>query len=691
MKKNRFKKKLPRTIPGLIRELNHAKEIKVITALENLMVCYFAVPLLALGSLLNYLLRDIMWPNGSVQSAWDSLYLFLLSGLFCLLSLNKLRTIVTTHLVSLLYSLILFFLTFRFYELMGPSVWTISFIMISLALVRVSRVMLGYVGISTLLSGIYVVFVASKTPYTMTDFYYIIQMFLFSILFLILLAIHKITITRFEELNEHYIQVVLQKDEMEGLYEELSASEEDLRQQNLQLYSFNKQIIKNEEHLNQLAHYDTLTGFPNRKKIMDRLGILLETAKNTNLSFYIVFIDLDNFKKINDTMGHHIGDLFIRVASLRIKNAMHEADMLGRIGGDEFALIIDRPIDQEAIFNYIDTIRKKFLEPFRIEKNDIRSSASFGIAKFPEDGMEAIELIKNADTAMYKAKENGKNNIKMFEATMKAEILKKIHLENTLLAADYNAEFYLMFQPQYNMSDGKVRGFEALIRWESKELGIVNPDRFVYVAEEMGIIVPLGEWILRKACEVFKHIQSLYHIDAVISVNVSVVQLEDYHFIEMVKRVLKETHLPPQYLEIEITESIFINSFQDAVRILNALKDLGVNIALDDFGTGYSSLSYLRSLPIDILKIDQSFVKDLSDPNSKKHIIGDIIALAHKLNIQVIAEGVEENSQLEKLLGLDCDIIQGFLMSNPLDLYSMEQFVEESPNCFHHSKPFILR
>jgi len=347
-----------------------------------------------------------------------------------------------------------------------------------------------------------------------------------------------------------------------------------------------------------------------------------------NLSFYIVFIDIDSFKKINDSMGHHIGDLFISDAAKRLKASIHKSDFIGRIGGDEFALIIQRRLSDKEVFKYIDKIRKHFLQSFIIEGNEITSSASFGIASFPYDGVGQVELMKNADTAMYKAKELGKNNVQFFEKSMKEELLEKLNLENELKSALYNNEFFLVFQPIYTLRTGTIRGFETLLRWNSKVLGMV-----------------------------------------------SVKQLESPNIVESIKYILKETNFDPNLLEIEITESTFMNSIHKTKSTLEKLQDMRISISLDDFGTGYSSLSYLRQLPIDILKIDRTFINDILKSDRNVEIIGSIIDLSHNLDIAVIAEGIEEEIQLRHLRKLKCDYVQGYLMSKPLNLEDLEQFI----------------
>lgn len=671
-------KKVPKTIPGIIKIINESNDIDTIIAMENYIGCYYAGPLVFIGIFFNYYIFYILMHFELRYVMKDCVSLLILSLCFIITPYLKLKTKIITHWVSLLFSVLLIYLTVRFYRFMGPTIWTIAFIEIILASARITKTMLNYVAGTTFFIGMYFSIVLSKTPYEFGPLYYILQVILFVLLFIIVLAIHLINHSHYKRINQMYITEVSQREELESMYKEIATTHEELQYQYNELNVKNKQLKINEYRLYHQAHFDIITGLPNRKNIMDKIDYLLNISKNTKMFFYVVFIDLDSFKKINDSMGHHIGDFFIKYASQRLNSSIHKDDFLGRIGGDEFALIINRNLDEKEAYEYIEGIRMNFLKPFIVENNEIRSSASFGIVLFPRDGIEQIELMKNADTAMYKAKELGKNNIQFFKDSMKEELLNKITLENKLKDALYNDEFFLVFQPIYNLKNGKIHGFETLVRWNSPELGLVSPEKFIPAAEEMGLIVPLGEWIMRTACKRFKYIQDKYKLDAVLSINLSVKQLEEENIVQVIQSVLNDTGLDSKYLEIEVTESIFIDSFKDAVLILETLKKMGISISLDDFGTGYSSLSYLRQLPIDVLKIDRSFINDLLQEDKNREIIGSIIDLAHNLGILVIAEGIEEEIQLDYLKKLDCDYIQGFLMSKPVKEEELEKLIIKS-------------
>ncbi|MDP4176980.1 MAG: EAL domain-containing protein [Bacillota bacterium] len=439
---------------------------------------------------------------------------------------------------------------------------------------------------------------------------------------------------------------------------------------NKNLAKLNEKIgeaLSQREKLKDLAYFDPLTGIPNRSTILKELNTLIMLSANKGIKFALVFIDLDEFKKINDSLGHNVGDNFLLAVISRINTIIDCEDIIGRIGGDEFALIIKRSLSDEEILKYLQSIQSALNQPFYLENFTLNTSASFGVSIFPRDGSSSDELLKNADMAMYKIKSMGKNDINFFNFEMKNNILKKIDLENNLRKAIGTDEMFIVFQPQYSTKEKKLRGFEALIRWNSPQLGIVRPDSMIPIAEETGLIVILGEWILRNSILMFKRIMNNSNIDAILSVNISTIQFMKTNFIDMIKNVLKETDFDPRHLELEVTESVFITSSEYAANVFRIIKDMGIHIALDDFGTGYSSLNYLQKLPIDILKLDKSFIDDILKSNSENQIVGDIISLMHKMDILVIAEGVETDKQLIYLNNYDCDYIQGFLWGKPLN------------------------
>lgn len=440
-----------------------------------------------------------------------------------------------------------------------------------------------------------------------------------------------------------------------------------LRIQILEITRYNQRMKENDEMLHQLAYYDFLTGLPNRKMILDQMEVKTSPEGSEGKGFTYVLIDLDNFKKINDTAGHSVGDTILKQIADRWLEITDQGDILGRVGGDEFLLLISRNLNKEELEAYLTTFKSALSKVITVNHKDYGLSASFGVTRYPEDGLNPVELLKNADIALYKAKNSGKNSILYFSKEMQQEITQKIKLEDGLQRSIQNQELYMVFQPLYRCGTNKLRGFEALARWRYPELGLVSPAQFIPIAEETGIIIDMGKWIIKSVLTKFLEFQKDYDIKTIVSINISVVQLAEPDFVRMMQDIILETGYDSRYLELEITESVLISYPEKMIEVINQLKDMGIRIALDDFGTGYASLSNLQLLPINILKIDKSFIDQLTDKKDRNQIVGNIISLAHQLGMEVVAEGVETEEQLEYLKNHDCDYIQGFLLSGPIE------------------------
>ncbi len=430
---------------------------------------------------------------------------------------------------------------------------------------------------------------------------------------------------------------------------------------------YNQIMKENDERLHQLAFYDTLTELPNRRMIIDHMELLTTLSFEDNRSFYYVLFDLDNFKKINDTMGHVIGDNILQQIAVRWKEIVRKEDLLSRVGGDEFALVVVGDMNREELTEYVNEFRNAISRAIVVDRKEYSISASFGITSYPMDGHTVVELMKNADIALYKMKNSGKNGVRFFSWEMQKDIINKMKLEEGLLSSIRNEELYMVFQPVYCCRTNMLRGFEALARWKYPELGMVSPSQFIPIAEETGIIIDIGKWIIRSVLTKFQQLQKTYENRPVVSINISVVQMIEPSFVPMISELLQETGFDGRYLELEITESVLISYPEQIIEVIHQLRMLGIRIALDDFGTGFASLSYLQLLPINVLKIDKSFVDKITNKMERKHIVGNIIALAHQLGMEVIAEGVELQEQLEYLRKEKCDYIQGYLLSKPIE------------------------
>ena len=458
--------------------------------------------------------------------------------------------------------------------------------------------------------------------------------------------------------------------ELSALYEEVSASEEELQQQIDELNEHRATIL-------EMAYHDSLTHLANRALFIKNLNTYIADSKTTISKFAIVFLDLDNFKNINDTLGHSIGDGLLVEASKRLLDSVRSCDLVARLGGDEFAFIISNFETTMDVIPSIDIIMNQFVNPFQIDDKVISLTASVGISVYPVDGTTVDELLKNADTAMYKSKYLGKNTFQFYNDGMKAELIRKTELERMMRSAVEKGELMLYYQPQYHVPSRKLRGFEALIRWNNPEFGFLNPMEFIPIAEETGLIIPIGAWILKTACLMCKKIITDYNFPIIMSVNISTIQIKHPRFFENVVDCIKTSGIDPRSLELEVTESVFIGNDESTYGVLMRLRELGIGIAMDDFGTGYSSLSYLRVLPISLLKIDQSFIREIGSRDEKNNLTEAIISSAHKLNIETLAEGVETKEQLEYLTKSNCDYLQGYYFSKPVNENQISELFKE--------------
>ena len=433
-----------------------------------------------------------------------------------------------------------------------------------------------------------------------------------------------------------------------------------------------------EKNIHFLAYYDVLTGLPNRTLLRDRLGQLMAVAHRDQQQFALLFMDLDRFKYINDSMGHSVGDRLLQAVALRIQAHVREEDTVARIGGDEFIVLLRETGESGAA-----VVAAKLLEalstPYDLDGQVISTLGSIGISIYPDHAQDADTLIKNADMAMYRAKEEGRNNFQFFRPEMNFRVDLLFSMEKDLRLALERNEFFLHYQPQADLTTGKLRGIEALIRWNHPVKGAVSPAEFITVAEETGQIIAIGEWVLRTACAQLVQWQKAGLQDFTLSVNLSIRQLRQPTLGELVRKVLAEYGLEPGYLELEITEGIMMGDNKIALNFLSEMDELGVKLSIDDFGTGFSSLNYLKKLPVHKLKIDQSFVRDIETDESDAAIIRSIIALGHRLNLRVIAEGVETQEQLDFLRIRGCDEIQGYFYSRPLSPEDAARFIRNPP------------
>jgi diguanylate cyclase (GGDEF)-like protein len=434
----------------------------------------------------------------------------------------------------------------------------------------------------------------------------------------------------------------------------------------IEAHKLTEQVQDVKDNLEHLVHHDVLTDLPNRTLLQDRLGQAIELARRQGRRLAVMSMDLDQFKHINDSLGHAVGDQLLQSVARRLVGSVRQSDTVSRQGGDEFVLLLPYIERAEDAMLSAQKVLAALAPPHHIDGHELHISASIGISIYPEDGQDAETLIKNADSAMYHAKENGRDNYKFFEQSMNVRAVERQFIEASLRHALERQEFVLHYQPKINLLSGAIVGVEALIRWQHPQRGWVLPAQFVPIAEDCGLILPIGRWVLREACRQARAWQDAGLPPITIAANTSALEFRARDFLENVRMTLEESRLEPRYLELELTESVLMRDAEATGSVLRALAGLGIKLAVDDFGTGYSSLSYLRQFPIDTLKIDQSFVSRMSHNPDDAAIVSAVISMGKALRLHVIAEGVETAEQLAFLLAQHCDEGQGYFFGRPM-------------------------
>lgn len=439
------------------------------------------------------------------------------------------------------------------------------------------------------------------------------------------------------------------------------------------LFSDISSLKENEERIKHLAYYDPLTALPNRRLFHDRLSMAIAHAHRSSSRLAVMFIDLDRFKLINDSLGHKVGDELLKEVSKRLTQTVREDDTVARMGGDEFVFILSEIDDEEDAVASAHRVIEAITMPIVIDGNELVVTCSIGISVYPTDGESNELLLQNADTAMYRSKDLGRNSYQLYSPTMNARSLEHLVMESGLRSGLENGEFEVFYQPLVDAESQQVKGAEALLRWHHKEMGMIAPSDFIPLAEDTGLIIPIGEWVLRSACQQLKRWSALGLSEFKLAVNISVRQFQTLGFIDVAKKIIEEEGVDPASLAFEITESMLMDDVIDSIKRLTAIREMGVTISLDDFGTGYSSLAYLKRFPINTLKIDRMFINDISSERNEGAIVAALISLAHSMDLNVVAEGVEQKCQLEYLRSEGCDTIQGYYFGQPVTADDFEQ------------------
>lgn len=483
----------------------------------------------------------------------------------------------------------------------------------------------------------------------------------------------------------HWLPLVVAiKEAKEELKQANEMLESQVVQRTVELKSANEKLHHDleerkrvEQSIRHMAHHDALTGLPNRALFRDRLTHAMAQADRYHQKLAVMFLDLDRFKAINDTLGHNVGDQLLKIAAERLRSCVRDCDTVARLGGDEFTVVVEDIIEDHDAAAVAQKILDTLSQPFNLYGHEVFISVSVGVTLYPSDDENADNLLRNADSAMYRAKEYGRNNFQFYVADMNVKARERLMLESSLRRALDRKEFMLYYQPRVDLLSGRVIGAEALLRWRHPEMGLVPPSEFIPILDETGMIIPVGDWALREACRQNRDWQDMGLPPIRVAVNLSVRQFIQKDLADTIISALDAAGLSAEHLELEITEDLFLEHNQTNIITLARLKSMGIHISIDDFGTGYSSLSYLKRLPIDTLKIDQSFVRDIGTDPDNKAIASAIIAMASSLRLNVLAEGVETDEQLAFLRAQGCNEIQGFCFSHPLPAQEFEQLLRD--------------
>ncbi|MFD0678069.1 MULTISPECIES: EAL domain-containing protein [unclassified Paenibacillus] len=437
-----------------------------------------------------------------------------------------------------------------------------------------------------------------------------------------------------------------------------------------------------EQKIVHMAYHDSLTNLPNRLHFDERLKTSFENAEQTGGKMAVIFFDLDRFKVINDTLGHHVGDQLLQLLAQKLQIYVKEKDIVARFGGDEFIILLSDIAHIDEAAQFAKGIPELLREPFIIENQELFVTASIGISLYPHDSTDVKTLLKNADIAMYRSKEKGGNSYHYYQPEMNKRSLHRLNLEIHLRKALERDEFRIFYQPIVDLSNGKIYGMESLIRWVHPEWGMISPAEFIPLAEETGLIIPIGNWVLKQSCLNNKKWQNIGHPPLCVSVNISAIQFHQPQFVQLVEKTLEETGLEPKLLCLEITENVAMTNISYIIDTMQKLRALGVRISIDDFGTGYSSFSYLKRFRVHTLKIDQSFIRDVTVDEENAAIVTALIAMSRQLKIKSLAEGVETQEQLDFLINQGCDEVQGYVFSKPMPAHEFELMIKENKQLY---------
>lgn len=634
--------------------------------LSNILVVYLLSPMMLFGSIIS--LGLFLWWGQSIFTSlfFASSHFWIGIGMIYTLTLDisEVKKKKFIGWLIILSSIVTYFL---YYSKVGNLYW-LTFVIVLLPLTLNSSKSFFYQIFLFIVPSIVFSYYFQKNFILIDVSYYIILSIVMVFCIFIVFIINRILKYILREKAMQFQIITNQKDI-------LISSEHELKYQNEMLNEFNASLEESHELLEHIAYTDELTGLYNRKKMKEKIDDLILLNSNTENIFILVFIDLNEFKRINNIAGHSVGDKFLIKTADKIRAHIDEQDMVFRIGGDEFAIIINREISEENLLIYLRYFMQSIKSPMLIDNHQLYIHASCSVAKWPKDGSNCSELLIAADTAMHEVKRIRGNDIYFFNKALRDKKLNKIEMEYELVRAVKNNEFLLNYQPLIRARDEKIIGFEALIRWNSPVYGLVSPLKFIPIAEDTGLIYEIGKWVILEVCNLINK-SSTSCKNCYYSINVSALQLKNPSFIKDIQYILKSTNVDPKRINFEITESVLIDDVDEVNSIIDGIKATGISIAIDDFGTGFSSLSYLINIPIDILKIDKSFIDLILSNKEKLKLIKSIIDMAHSLGMKVVAEGIETKKQADYLGENNCDILQGYHFSRPVDEKTLIEMIE---------------
>lgn len=650
-----------RTIPHIIKTIGEEDNEELIGIYENIMVGMYASLLLTFASIINLIVRYYLLMEDLNTCLWASFILLIMAAAYEITTRINLKSHTMTLVISLLSFISTLYICYEFYDIIGPAVWTAAFIQVLISMTRITKMMLYFLTSAIVIANMAVFYHFYHSYdilyYHMDALYYITQIALFIVIWIISSAVHNINTDRYSKIRLQYKEAKEKNDHISFFYEKALASEKE-----------NK----------YLAYHDHLTGLPNRKSLVEKIDQKILAPNHMEKPFAIMFLDLDNFKMVNDSMGHAAGDQLLKDAAGRLAQILGQNNIVSRIGGDEFIIFIENIEDNDTIKQISRAILDDFHQPFILDNKEFYVTTSVGVAIYPSDGRDAEMLIRNADIAMYKAKAKCGNQCVVCNNEIKNKGIENMVLSNHLYCALEKNELELYYQPQYNSHSGKIIGVEALLRWNNPEFGMVTPDKFISIAENTGLIIPIGKWVLSTACRQNKIWQDEGLCRIPIAVNLSIRQFQDKNLASQVKEILSETDLDPQYLDLEITESIVMKEPDYIIETLEAFKDMGITISIDDFGIEYSCLNYLKRLPIDKIKIAMPFIHGININDKDEAITKAVILLAKNMGLRVVAEGVETEVQLSFLSQRMCDEIQGYYYYKPMPAHEIKNLFAQT-------------